>query len=261
MVRRLLALAGVAIDDAPAGRRGHGCRRQDQIDPHAPTLMEVAGAVVPPREALRRGHVPAEDVLQTQASISASAARSGGLVCVWSTNFAASYTSSSGSDVEVAGHDDGLVSARGSPEVAPEPGQPVELVAVVLVVESPPVRDVHGADPDAGTRDREQPGVQVRWIAVGEAGHDVIDADSRQHRDPVPLALAVVGGGVAEGLESQSREAAVGQLRLLHADDVGLHLGQPGLHARLADPQRVDVPRGQPRRLYRSGGRGLPASA
>jgi hypothetical protein len=83
-----------------------------------------------------------------------------------------------GSDVEVAGHDDGLVRVRGRPEVAPEPGQPFELVAVVLVVEGPPVGDVHGADPDARARDRDQPCVQVRWIAVGEAGHHVVDADS-----------------------------------------------------------------------------------
>ena len=50
---------------------------------------------------------------------------------------------------------------------------------------------------------------------------------TRQDRDPVPLPLPVVRRLVAERLERQRREGVVGDLRLLHADDVGLDLGQP----------------------------------
>ena len=61
---------------------------------------------------------------------------------------------------------------------------------------------------------------------------------------PFHRPCAVVGGLVAERLEGEGREAVVGQLGLLHAEDVGLHLGEPLLDASQADLQRVDVPGG-----------------
>ena len=126
--------------------------------------------------------------------------------------------------------------------VAAQAGQPLQLVLVVLLVQPPTVRHVDRRDADPTARGRDQPRLGIGRLAVREAGDHVPDADPRQHGDTVPLALAVVGGGVAERLEGQRGEAVVGQLRLLHADDVGLHLRQPRLHPGLADPQRVDVP-------------------
>ena len=72
-----------------------------------------------------------------------------------------------------------------------------------------------------------EPGLGVGRLAVGEAGDHVVEPDPRQDGHAVPLALAVVGALVAEGVEGQRREGGVGQLGLLHAHHVGLHLGQP----------------------------------
>src|SRR3954452_15107911 len=47
VVRRLRALAGVAVDDAPRHPLGHRRGREREVDAHAAVLVEVAGAVVP----------------------------------------------------------------------------------------------------------------------------------------------------------------------------------------------------------------------
>ena len=79
-------------------------------------------------------------------------------------------------------------------------------------------------------------------LAVGEAGHHVVEPDPAQDGDAVPAALAVVHRLVAERREGQRREGGVGQLGLLHADDVGLALGQPLLDPLEAGVEGVDVP-------------------
>ena len=71
---------------------------------------------------------------------------------------------------------------------------------------------------------------------------DVVEADLRQDRDTVPLPLAVVGALVAHRLERQRRERIVGELGLLEAQHVGLHLGEPLLDPFQTGAQRVDVP-------------------
>src|SRR5438128_1536639 len=47
VVGRLLALAGVAVDERPGDAVGHRWRREHEIDAHAAALVEVAPAVVP----------------------------------------------------------------------------------------------------------------------------------------------------------------------------------------------------------------------
>src|SRR5690606_10887555 len=58
----------------------------------------------------------------------------------------------------------------------------------------------------------------------------------------VPTPFAVVHGLVAHRLEGECREGSVGQLRLLQAHDIGLHVDQPLLDAGKARFERVDVP-------------------
>ncbi len=48
MVRGALALARVPVDESPAHSVGQGLRQQHEVDPHAPVIVEVTGAVIPP---------------------------------------------------------------------------------------------------------------------------------------------------------------------------------------------------------------------
>ena len=65
VVGGLLSLPGVAIDQhASASGRGQRLGQQHQVDPHPPTLVEVAGPVVPPREDPAVGVVAAPHVLE-----------------------------------------------------------------------------------------------------------------------------------------------------------------------------------------------------
>ena len=63
VVRRQLALAGVAVDQRPAHPLGERRRPEHEVDAHADALVEVPGPVVPPREqAVGVGVAVAEDV-------------------------------------------------------------------------------------------------------------------------------------------------------------------------------------------------------
>ena len=63
VVGRLLALAGVAVDERPAHALGERSRAEHQVDAHADALVEVAGPVVPPgEEPVRVGVAGAEHV-------------------------------------------------------------------------------------------------------------------------------------------------------------------------------------------------------
>ncbi len=89
-----------------------------------------------------------------------------------------------------------------------QPGQPRQLVLVVVVVRAP---DRSARRPTttriaaAGGGDQRGPRDRAASPSAKPATH-VVDADPRQDRHAVPLALAVVGGRVAERLERQGRE-------------------------------------------------------
>ena len=55
-----------------------------------------------------------------------------------------------------------------------------------------------------------------------ETGSDVVDADAGEDRDTIPPAIAVVCRLVAKLSEAIGREVLVGELGLLHREDVGL---------------------------------------
>src|SRR4029077_1169627 len=82
--------------------------------------------------------------------------------------------------------------------------------------------------------------------AVAEVGDDILDADLARDRDAVPATLAVVDEGVAHHLERALRRGGVGQLRLLHQQDVRLGPGDPPVDGVGPGLQRVDVPGGDP---------------
>src|SRR5215212_8322414 len=91
---------------------------------------------------------------------------------------------------------------------------------------------------------------------IRQAGHDILEPDTRQDRHPVPRGLAMSGDLVAapgQLVAEQVRKRIVGELRLLEADDVRLPLVEPRQQARHALLQRVDVPGGDPHgsRRYR----------
>ncbi len=262
VVRRLLALAGVAVDQRPLNALADGRRAQHQVDPHADPLVEVARPVVPPREhALGVGVHVAEDVgeapvEQLPQRLALGLAHVGGVDELGDVP----HVGVGRGDVEVAAQSDVAGGVGHRVEVADEPVEPPELVLVVLVVEGAPVGDVraHHADPAAGGGD--QAGLRIRVRPVAEPQHHVVDADAADDGHAVPPAFAVVDAVVAEGREGHGRERRVSELRLLHAQHVGLALGQPRLHPLLAGVQRVDVPRREahrPRTL--PGRRGAPA--
>ena len=93
----LLALAGVAVDDDPLRAVDDRRRRQHEVDAHAPTLVEVAAPVVPPRErrAWRRGSGAGRRRSAHGRSSACRRSRSGGLTWVAPSNTAGSYTSTS----------------------------------------------------------------------------------------------------------------------------------------------------------------------
>ena len=107
----------------------------------------------------------------------------------------------------------------------------------MVVVERTTVGDIHAADAHAAARGRDDAGVGIGLDAAGEVGHDVVEADLRQDRNSVPLALAVVRAVVAESAECKRRKCVVGELGLLQEEYVGLDLGDPLFDAFLAGAQ------------------------
>ena len=148
-------------------------------------------------------------------------------------------------DVDVA-HHDGRGRVAGGHHVA-QPGEPGQLVVVVLGVRRAPVGDVDRHHADAAARGRHRPRLRVREAgrAVAEAGDDVLEPDAREDRHAVPRGLAVQGDLVATvgQLAAQQRgERIVGELGLLEGDDVGLALVKPRQQARDALLGGVHVP-------------------
>ena len=81
--------------------------------------------------------------------------------------------------------------------------------------------------------------------APGKPRYDVLEADPREDRDPVPLGLPVGGGLIAAAgqlLAQQLGEGLVGELGLLQADHVGAAFLQPRQQPPDTLLDRVDVP-------------------
>ena len=131
-------------------RSATGLSGEDQVDPHAATLVEVAGSVVPPR-------VHAAGVVVAPEHVDEAVV--GELVQPRPLGFAdvrgadelgrVVHVDVVGSDVEVAGDHSRTVGRRARRHVRRQPTEPVELVDVVLVVEGSAVRHVHARHPDA----------------------------------------------------------------------------------------------------------------
>jgi len=116
----------------------------------------------------------------------------------------------------------------------------VLVAADLLAVGHVEAAHAHAAD---GRDDEARLGVVA---AVGEAAPHVGQLAARRDRDAVVRLLAEVRVLVADRLEHGAGEAAVLDLGLLQAQDVGLVGLDPRPHPLLAGPDRVDVPRGDP---------------
>ena len=245
MVAGLLALALVAVHEHELERLGRRRRGVDQVDPHPHPLVERAAPVVPPGvepgtvepraeyvgEA--EGHQPVQSIPLGDRHVRhpLEGSRLPDVTVV-------------GRHVEVADHHHRLRGRVGvGDQVVVEPAQPVQLVAVVVVVDLAPVGHVAGRHADPAARGPEDPGIRIGVVpTVGEARPHVDQPDPGDHGHAVPPALAVVGRVVAQGLEPVVGEGLVGHLRLLEAEDIGADGVHPGLYP--VDPglQGVDVP-------------------
>ena len=92
-------------------------------------------------------------------------------------------------------------------------------------------------------RRRDDPCIRIRLDSLGEVGDNILEADLRQDRHAVPLALPVVGRFIAALGKRQGRKGVVGQFRLLQQQDVGLYFVDPGFDPFLAGSQGIHVPR------------------
>jgi hypothetical protein len=104
--------------------------------------------------------------------------------------------------------------------------EPRQLVDVVRIVERSSVRYVtrHHAHAAAGRGDEASFG-----IIVTESARHVLDAESREDGDAVPLPLAVVRAFVTEVAQRGGREFDVVLFGLLDQDHVGTTTRQPRL--------------------------------
>ena len=208
-----LALAGVAVDDRPRDSLGDGRGREHVVDPHAAVLVEVAGAVVPVAcRAGRRPDTRGGTCLRVPTPRArATALRSGSVTCVAPTNaFGIPDVAVGGRDVEVAAAHERVGRARNRAAIqSSQRLQPVQLALVELGTDLAPVRHVHADEVDAAARRGEERARRPRTDrrAVGPKPVDgVLDADARQDRHAVPLALAVVHRLVAERRERERGE-------------------------------------------------------
>ena len=124
----------------------------------------------------------------------------------------------------------------------------------MLAAHLPTVRDVDTVDPDTTTGGGHQPSALL--VDPGaEPVVDVVETDPAGDGHPVPAAVAVGRRFVAEGREGHGRKGGVGQLGLLHAQDIGSGVLDPFLHPRQTGVERVHVPGGDAHGLLESSGR------
>src|SRR5439155_1515595 len=113
----------------------------------------------------------------------------------------------------------------------------------------PAVGHVDAYHPDPGTGRRHETAAVIGPAVVArKADADVVEADLGGDPDAVPGSQAVMRDLVAQLAEGEQRNELVGELCLLHAEDVRLLRGSPGQHTIEASLQRIDVPRREPHR-------------
>src|SRR3569832_863395 len=211
VIRRILAIARLAIDRYRADLRGARLGGKNKIDTQALVLDQRHAAVVPPRvdlagALLRRPHV---EVIAR--------------------------------DVEVAAQDERRRRGRGAIEIRAEAAVPRELVRVLVRRELLAVRLVDVDHSYAINRRRDHAGLDIRLI-VAEPARDVGDRELRRDRDAVVALLTEQHDVVTGALQRLGREPGILGLGLLEAQDIGLRLCQPCDEPRLAGAHRVDVP-------------------
>ena len=176
-------------------------------------LVEVAGAVVPPRVAPRSASpYGAEDVDEAPAlELGQRLALGRAHVRGADELGRVVHVAVVGGDVEVAAHDDRLVGRARRPPGGPGAGRATPACSGSARGRRPrPLGTYTDIDPDAAARGRQDAGVRVGPPPSAKSGHDVVQPDPRQDGHAVPLALAVVRRLVAEGLKASAGKACVG---------------------------------------------------
>ncbi len=125
-------------------------------------------------------------------------------------------------DVEVADNRNGLSVADVGVHIGTQSVEPLQLVLVVVVVERAAIRDVTAGDAYAATRGPDDPRVDIGVAAIAEVDVHVVEADTRDDGDPVPLTLSVMRRLVSALGEDLCGEVLGGELCFLHAHHVGL---------------------------------------
>jgi hypothetical protein len=164
-----------------------------------------------------------------------------------------------GGRIEVAGQHEGLVPGAGFLEPARKPLEPAELALVPGRPDDPPVRRIEAGEPDpagdGGDHPRLVGGIEVLLVQadrragpgiahgpVAEVRDRILEPDPAGDRDAVPASLAVVEELVPRDREREDGRVLVGELRLLHQQDVRVRPLDPAIHGLLAGLERVDVP-------------------
>ena len=235
-----LPLPCVAIDECPLRTLCQRLRGEHQIDAHAEVLVEVPGAVVPPRDTARPGRSAAgrrrpDPMLRALPS----AARSGSLTWVAPCTAAGSQTSrSSGAMLKSPHTMTFAVAFAHASRCAPQPAEPSSLNwycssssdrpfgTYTLPTLIPP----HVAD--------TMPRLVAHDLVVRrEPDRGLGETDPAENGDAVPTSLAMVKSLVAESGERQRRE---GRSRLSFVSCMqrmsGLHLREPCFDAGQAGP-------------------------
>ncbi len=246
-------------------RSAIGARHQQVVDAHAEVLVEVARAVVPPAVALAFGvqlPVGVDQPPGTQVGERLPLARRHVRAAVAPRRIP--DVGVVGRDVEVAADDQRLAGLAGLGQPAPQAPEPGQLGFIEDRVQRAPVGRVDADDANAVAHGRDDARLAQR-IVVGradrvgrrgrrqrhaEVGDDVRQCVAAGDRDAVPASFAVMRELVAKPRQLVARrgDVGVGELRLLHQQDVGLRALEPPRHLGQARRQRVHVPGGDPHR-------------
>ena len=186
MIARQLALACVAVDNRElTALRDRSCSK-NQVDAQPATLMEVAGAIIPPAVQLRIVvlltkqicHTPVAECSEFGALSRADMGGTDELLRVVDVQIG-------WRDVEVARHDHLLGRLAEGCDVAAQLSEPAQLVLIVIVVKRSTVGDIDTTHSYAIAVGRDDARVWVGVALASEVGDDIAEADR----------LAVLDGG------------------------------------------------------------------